>query len=154
MRIPGVPDWQLTLTWRVLPNNDLWSGSPTRNLAWMRPGSENGSSTCFWQVQMARSPWIDGALYPDMPVPDNLVDMGDRIDFLARLCAAWDFGILPDLDTVDEIRAPEWRDAVERCRLLTSPVYHLLRAWHDLSPLPYLGQRLAYIADDPSLEYV
>jgi hypothetical protein len=38
--------------------------------------------------------------------------------------------------------------------LLTSPTYHLLRAWHALPVLPYLGQRLAYIAEDPSLEYV
>jgi hypothetical protein len=30
----------------------------------------------------------------------------------------------------------------------------LLREWHGLEPLPYLGQLLAYIRDDPWLEYV
>jgi hypothetical protein len=28
----------------------------------------------------------------------------------------------------------------------------LLRVWHGLPPLPFLGQRLSHIADDPSLE--
>jgi hypothetical protein len=35
---------------------------------------------------------IDGALYPDVDPPKILADLTDRIDFLARLCAAWDFG--------------------------------------------------------------
>lgn len=97
---------------------------------------------------------IDGSLYPDIDPPDDLRDLADRVDFLARLCAAWDFGILPHPETIAEIRKPEWREAVDLCRLLTSPVYHLLREWHGLPPQPYLGQRLAYIADDPSLEHV
>jgi len=55
---------------------------------------------------------------------------------------------------VAEVRRPEWREAVEACQLLTSPAYHLLRRWHGLPTLPYLGQQLAYIRDDPHLEYV
>jgi len=98
--------------------------------------------------------WIDGSLYPDVEPPISLDGVGDRIDFLARLCAAWDFGILPQPETLAEIRKPTWREAVEHCRLLTSPTYHLLRTWHDLPMLPYLGQRLAYIAGDPNLAYV
>jgi len=98
--------------------------------------------------------WIDGALYPEREPPVMLRGLADRVDFLARLCAAWDFGLLPNPDVVAEIRRPDWRDAVEACRLLTSPVYHLLRSWHGLPPLPYLGQRQAYICDDPNLAYV
>jgi hypothetical protein len=98
--------------------------------------------------------WIDGALYPETDPPKELTDVRDRVDFLARLCAAWDFGVLPYPETVAEIRKPDWRAAVDTCRLLTSPAYHLLRDWHRLPPLPYLGRRLAYIADDPSLEHV
>jgi hypothetical protein len=97
---------------------------------------------------------IDGTLYPDRPTPQKLESLADRVDFLVRLCAAWDFGILPDAETVAEIRRPEWREAVEACRLLTSPSYHLLRRWHDLDPLPFLGRKLAYIRDDPELENV
>jgi hypothetical protein len=98
--------------------------------------------------------WIDGALYPDTEVPEEITTLADRVDFLVRLCGAWDFGVLPDRETVEEIRRPEWREAVDATRLLTSPVYHLVRSWHRLPKLPFLGQRLAYIQEDPSLEYV
>jgi hypothetical protein len=98
--------------------------------------------------------WIDGTLYPDTETPLELLTVAEQVDFLARLCAAWDFGLLPNADTVVEIRRPEWREAVDACRLLTSPAYHLVRKWHGLAPLPYLGQELAYIRDDPSLAYI
>lgn len=98
--------------------------------------------------------WIDGALYPDVEPPNEIEALDQRVDFLARLCSAWDFGRLPDALTVEEIRRPDWREAVDATRLLTSPMYHLVRSWHGLPPVPYLGQRLSYIADDPSLAYV
>lgn len=97
---------------------------------------------------------IDGALYPDVEPPRRLRTLADRIDFIARLCAAWDFGILPEWETVMEVRRKSWRLVVEACRLLTSPTYHLLCHWHRLLPLPYLGSIPAYIHDDPNLEYV
>ncbi len=78
----------------------------------------------------------------------------DRVDFLVRLCGAWDFGILPERETVEEIRKPEWRPAVDACNLLTSPAYHLLRTWHNLPKKPYLGRRLAYIVEDPAFHWV
>ncbi|MBI3252227.1 MAG: hypothetical protein HYZ52_02755 [Candidatus Omnitrophica bacterium] len=98
--------------------------------------------------------WLDGALYPDMEPPETLDTLDERVDFLARLCAAWDFGLLPEGETTAEIRRPEWQAAVDACRLLTSPAYHLVRAWHGLPALPYLGQRLAYILGDPNLEHI
>jgi hypothetical protein len=98
--------------------------------------------------------WIDGALYPDKEVPDELRTLADRVDFLVRLCAAWDFGLLPDRDTIAEIRHPVWSEAVESARLLTSPTYHLVRTWHGLPTLPYLGQQIAMIRDDPNLAHV
>jgi hypothetical protein len=98
--------------------------------------------------------WLDGALYPDVTPPERLADLDDQIDFLARLCAAWDFGLLPEPATIAEIRRPAWHAAVDECRLLTSPTYHLVRVWHNLPALPYLGQTLAYIQDDPNLAYV
>ncbi len=103
---------------------------------------------------MNTAPWIDGTLYPDVDPPRTLNSLGDRVDFLARLCAAWDFGVLPEPETISEIRKFQWREAVNECNLLTSPTYHLLRAWHGLPELPYLGQRLAYIAEDPNLAYI
>lgn len=97
---------------------------------------------------------IDGALYPDVEPPTTLKTLTDQVDFLARLSAAADFGVLPWPETVAEIQKSAWREAVDACRLLTSPTYHLLRRWHGLAPLPYLGQQLAYIRDDPNLAYV
>jgi hypothetical protein len=103
---------------------------------------------------MNTPPWLDGALYPDVDVPDALETLADRVDFLARLCAAWDFGLLPNAATIAEICREDWGPAVDACRLLTSPAYHLLRRWHGFSPLPYLGQQIASIRDDPCLSQV
>lgn len=97
---------------------------------------------------------IDGALYPDVEPPDRLATLDDQIDFIARLCAAWDFGLLPEWDTFVEIRREPWKPAVEACRLLTSPTYHLLRRSHRLPPLPFLGSIPAYIREDPNLAFV
>jgi len=98
--------------------------------------------------------WLDGTLYPDVDPPMTLSTLSDKVDFMARLCSACDFGVLPYKETIEEIRRKEWREAVDACLLLTSPTYHLLREWHGLDSLPYLGDQLAYIRDDPCLQYV
>jgi hypothetical protein len=100
------------------------------------------------------SSWIDGALYPDTEPSETLETLAGQVHFLVRLCGARDFGVLPYPETVAEIRRPEWREAVDACRLLTSLAYHLLRTWHNLEPLTYLGARLAYIWEDPNLKYI
>ena len=97
---------------------------------------------------------IDPTLYPDVPPPRDLRTLAERVDYLARLCAAWDFGLLPDRDAVAEIRRGEWREAVDACALLTSPAYHLVREWHGLPAAPFLGQAPAILLDDPSLRSV
>jgi hypothetical protein len=48
-----------------------------------------------------------------------LHSLAEGEDFLARLCAAWDFGLLPEPETVAEIRRTQWREAVDACRLIT-----------------------------------
>jgi len=97
---------------------------------------------------------IDGTLYPDVEPPRELLTLVDRVDFIARLCSAWDFGLLPDWETVGGIREAGWREAVDACRLLTSPTYHLLRHWHRLPPVPFLGSVPSSVRDDPSLDFV
>lgn len=103
---------------------------------------------------MNKHRWLDGSLYLDTNAPETLATLADRVDFLSRLCAAWDFGVLPRQSTVDEIRNADWKSAVDACRLLTSPAYHLLRRWHNLPRLAYLGGQIAIIRDDPWLAYV
>ena len=98
--------------------------------------------------------WLDGALYPDEEIPVELLNLPERVDFIARLCAAWDFGRLPGNETINEISKEDWTPAFDACRLVTSPAYHLLRRRHGLSPLPYLGRQIASIRDDPYLAQV
>jgi len=99
--------------------------------------------------------WLDGSLYPDWDEPPTeLPLLGDKIDFIARLCGAWDFGILPERETLEEVRRESWREAIDACNMLTSPTYHLLREWHGLSEKPFLGSIPAYIKDDPNLAFV
>ena len=98
--------------------------------------------------------WFDPTLYPDEPRPAVPATLEERIDFVARLCGAWDFGILPRQETIGEIRRRHWSRAVDECRLLTSVAYHLLREWHGLPPLDYLGPVPAYVREDPCLGQV
>ncbi len=98
--------------------------------------------------------WIDGNLYPDTEPPEALETLADRVDFLARLCGAWDFGILPYEETVAEIKRPEWREAVDACQMLTSVAYQILREWHDLPPVPYIGPTFPHIDEDPFLDRI
>ena len=98
--------------------------------------------------------WIDGSLYPDCEVPTELKQLNDRIDFIARLCSAWDFGLLPMPATLTEVLKDDWKEAVEQTRLLTSCAYHLLRDHHKLETLPYLGSKFPEILNDPCLEKV
>jgi len=98
--------------------------------------------------------WFDESLYPDVPSPKPPVSEGERIDFIARLCGAWDFGVLPRKETINEVRKSLWRKAVEECRLLGSVSYHLLRKWHGLPLVPYLGPIPAYIREDPQLQHM
>ena len=98
--------------------------------------------------------WLDGALYPDVDPPDDLPTFESKIDFIARLCGAWDFGLLPDMMTVREVQRAEWREAIDACQMLTSPTYHLLRTWHKLPDAPFLGTISAEIMEDESLGFV
>lgn len=98
--------------------------------------------------------WLDQALYPDVEPPERLETLEAQIDFLTRCCAAWDFGILPEAATVAELRRPEWREPIDQAQYLTSLAYHVLRRWHGLPELPYLGTFPAEVRDDPQLRFV
>jgi len=98
--------------------------------------------------------WIDGSLYPETEVSEFLHEPNDKIDFIARLCSAWDFGVLPFPETLSEVLKPEWRTAVDDTWLLTSCAYHLLRELHGLPSCPYLGPDYPEIKNDPWLEKI
>jgi hypothetical protein len=78
---------------------------------------------------------IDGTLYPDTEPPTELNNLSEQVDFLARLCAAWDFGLLPNAETVAEIRQPGWCPAVPPLAPLARPaVVALSRTGTGLHP--------------------
>lgn len=98
--------------------------------------------------------WIDGSLYPDQDVPEELQTLDDKVDFIVRLCGAWDFGIPPGPQTLQQVLQDDWREAVDQARLLTSSAYHLLRELHKLDPLPYMGPSFPEILNDTCFDRV
>ena len=63
---------------------------------------------------------IDGSLYPDkqQPVPRAFPE---KVDYLARLCSAWDFGVpAGNEETLRENRRAEWRGTGFSPRLPTT----------------------------------
>jgi hypothetical protein len=71
---------------------------------------------------------IDHSVYPDLdPLPVRLDREEDRADYLHRVCAAWDFGLVPEPETFRFFRG--WRAIFDRYGLPHSPAYHAFRAW-------------------------
>jgi hypothetical protein len=70
---------------------------------------------------------IDHSVYPDMPHGDDFADDFDRADYVDRICAAWDFGVPPEPETVALLR--EWRTVFDRFPVPASPSYHAFRAF-------------------------
>ena len=93
--------------------------------------------------------WIDGSYYPDQETPEHLETLELKVDFIARMCGAWDFGMPPDPSTLSRVLGEDWRTAVEETRQLTSCAYHLLRELHGLETLPYMGPSFPEILNDP-----
>lgn len=72
--------------------------------------------------------YIDHSVYPDLQVlPDRLTSPGDRADYVHRICAAWDFGVVPEPETFRLFRG--WRDIFDRYALPHSSAYQAFRAW-------------------------
>jgi hypothetical protein len=89
---------------------------------------------------------IDPSVYPDVEHENEFEDGYDRADYVQRICAACDFGVPPDRDTVALFR--DWRDVFDRFPIPDSPSYHALRA-HFAGPpcrssrasIPHRGKR-------------
>ena len=108
----------------------------------------------FEKKPIHTSHWLDEIHFPDIKKPTKNDPISLRVELRSKLCVLWDNGLLPESDMITEIRKDEWKQAVEATRLLTSPAYHLLRRWHSLPSLPYLGQSIALIRDDYCLRFI
>jgi hypothetical protein len=72
--------------------------------------------------------YIDHSVYPDVEaLPEQLTTPAEKADYVHRICAAWDFGLVPEWETFDLFRG--WRDVFDRYSLPYSPAYHAFRAW-------------------------
>lgn len=70
---------------------------------------------------------IDTSVYPDLDqMPTQLATPEEKADYLARICGAWDFGILPDRETFRLFRT--WRDIFDSYPLLHSAAYAAFRS--------------------------
>jgi hypothetical protein len=70
--------------------------------------------------------YVDASVYPDRDRPPSLETDEEKADYVARICAAWDFGIVPDRETIALLA--NWRAIFERFPLTDSPAYHALCA--------------------------
>ena len=79
---------------------------------------------------------IDHSVYPDVEPPDDLPTDEDKADYIHRLCGAWDFGIVPEEESVRELRG--WKHVFDRFQIPRSPAYHAFRMWFRWEPVPSL----------------
>jgi hypothetical protein len=69
---------------------------------------------------------LDTSVYPDLEdVPDNLETDESRADYMARICGAWDYGIIPTEETFALFAG--WQDIFDRFPLRHSPAYAAFR---------------------------
>ena len=78
---------------------------------------------------------IDGSVYPDLDEPLTvLTTPEEQADYVARICGAWDFGIMPEQETFQLFRG--WRAVFDRFPLMHSPAYAAFRDLFGWPPIP------------------
>ena len=77
---------------------------------------------------------IDHSVYPDIEPPDDLPTDEDKADYIHRLCGAWDFGVVPERETMSEVA--NWKAVFDRFPIPYSPAYHAFRALFGWEPVP------------------
>ncbi len=70
----------------------------------------------------------------------------DRGDYLQRICAAWDFGIVPEPRTFEMLS--DWRAVFDAYPLPHSPAYHAFRSSCNWPPIPGLCLEADYEKHD------
>lgn len=65
---------------------------------------------------------MDGSVYPDIDAIPMLSTPAEKADYIMRICAAWDYGIVPDHATFELFAS--WHGIFTRFPLRDSPAYH------------------------------
>lgn len=69
---------------------------------------------------------LDYSLFPDVAeLPETLPTDGDKADYVARVCGAWDFGLVPSIETFQLLRT--WPHIFDHFRITGSPSYVAFR---------------------------
>ena len=92
--------------------------------------------------------YIDAAVYPDTPPPEEFWTLSQKADYLHRVMSAFDFGLPPDAATLRMFS--EWRDVFDAFPLSGSPGFHALRSffgWPRIEQTPFSGEP-AYLKQD------
>jgi hypothetical protein len=77
---------------------------------------------------------LDYSLYPDIDKPpDDLPLPGDKADYVARVCGAWDFGSIPTPQTFALLAT--WREIFDGYPIKGSPAYAALRMVYGWPPI-------------------
>ena len=78
---------------------------------------------------------IDTSVYPDLDdLPTELGTPEAKADYVARICGAWDFGILPETETFRLFQG--WRDVFDSFPLYHSAAYAAFRAYFGWPAMP------------------
>lgn len=71
---------------------------------------------------------LDGSVYPDLEEPPTVAEsLGEKADYVQRVCAAWDFHVHPEPETFELFAT--WKDVFDQLPIPTSPAYHAFRSW-------------------------
>jgi len=84
---------------------------------------------------------LDHSRYPDQPPPESLASDTQKVDYLHRVVAAFDHGIVPDRPTLELLS--QWEDLFDQFPLPSSPAYHALRSlfcWQAVDRTPWFGE--------------
>jgi hypothetical protein len=93
---------------------------------------------------------LDHSVYPDLDrpplAPADLATIEDQADYLHRVCAQWDYGIIPEPDTFRLLA--QWREVFDRFPFSHSAAYHTFRFRFGWEPVPGRALRASYELDD------
>jgi len=93
---------------------------------------------------------LDHSVYPELDAPPrevtDLTTPEAKADYVQRICAQWDYGIIPERTTFQLFA--QWRDVFDRSPLPHSAAYHTFRFWFGWNPVPGRALRAGYELDD------
>jgi hypothetical protein len=86
---------------------------------------------------------IDHSVYPDLEAPPQALSTPEeKADYVHRICAQWDYGIVPERETFALLR--EWKEVFDRFPMSHSAAYHTFRTLFGWEPVPGRVLRATY----------